>query len=197
MFLQAPTASIPPIVLPPIPEGRFYAQWDFWVSLGTMLLAMVTAWLALETRRMRRGADRALEVMQSAMWAQSEDTHRSLDIARRNADAALMSASANQEQIAALRRQDRAWIIVSPPNMEKLAGFGADESILNIFYAPIVITNHGKGIAMITCASARFQVLTRDQELPPEPEYPSPYGRKMEGGCFCLHPHPYSRYSRR
>ena len=39
------------------PESVFYTQWDFWVSIFTFALAVMTGWLALETRRLRKEAD--------------------------------------------------------------------------------------------------------------------------------------------
>lgn len=209
MQLGPPPIYIPQVVLPAPPEMPFYGQWDFWVSVGTMILATVTAWLAVETRRMRRGADRALDVTQNAMKAQAEDTRnslgvaernaeaalrnamanqeqaadmrRSLEIAKRTADAAMMSAETNQEQINALRRQDRAWISVAPPNVEKLSELADLVSTLGFFYAPLIFTNYGKGIAIITRASARFHTLPKGEALPSEPEYDCPENRKMEG----------------
>ena len=63
---------IPPPPVPPIrvefitPEPLWYAQWDFWVSVGTLILAAVTGWYAWETRRLRKGSDKAVAAAQQS-----------------------------------------------------------------------------------------------------------------------------------
>jgi hypothetical protein len=52
MQLQLP-ATPPVLVQWIIPEPHFYAQWDFWLSVVTLLLVIVTFLLVLETRRMQ------------------------------------------------------------------------------------------------------------------------------------------------
>ena len=48
-FLPYPAA---PIVMNWFtPEKPFYQEWDFWVSLGTLILVLVTAWVAIRRRR--------------------------------------------------------------------------------------------------------------------------------------------------
>jgi hypothetical protein len=90
------------------PEHPWYAQWDFWVSVGTLIVAAMTGWYAWETRRLRKGSDKAMGKLAKhaenaaaaakesadaarksaeALAAQAEDTKKALEIAQRNADA--------------------------------------------------------------------------------------------------------------
>ncbi len=57
-------------MLPPLqllgllrPEKPFYQEWDFWVSVFTLLLASATLWVAAETRQMRKSSDETMEEM--------------------------------------------------------------------------------------------------------------------------------------
>ena len=70
------------------PELPFYEQWDFWVSIGTMLLAGVTAWLAIETRRIRRGSDEAMADMRKYASDSAAAATTSAKAAEQSADAA-------------------------------------------------------------------------------------------------------------
>src|ERR1039457_824601 len=46
------------------PEKPWYQNWELWVSVCTLLLACATIWLALETRRMRKGSEGAMKGME-------------------------------------------------------------------------------------------------------------------------------------
>lgn len=98
------------------PEKLFYQEWDFWVSIGTMLLALATIWLALETRRMRRGSDKAMgelakhaENAAKASLEQAKDTRTALEIATRNAAASERLAEANETLAIS---GYRGWLVV-------------------------------------------------------------------------------------
>ena len=55
---------IPPIHVTVVaPEHLWYMQWDFWLSVFTLLLADATLWLVFETRRLRKGSDAAMANM--------------------------------------------------------------------------------------------------------------------------------------
>ena len=75
-------------------------QWDFWLSVFTLLLAVATLWLVFETRRMRKGGDAAM----ANMLQHASDSARAAGI---SADAAVKSADSTK--ILAETGQ-RAWI---------------------------------------------------------------------------------------
>jgi hypothetical protein len=87
----------------------WYSDWNFWVSAGTLAVAVTTAYYAWETRKLRQGNDRALETSRAAMEQQAEDTQRSLKVAETTAKAAEDSAEATK----LLAAGQRAWITVS------------------------------------------------------------------------------------
>ena len=92
MMLQLPA---PPehvrIVFMPAIEKPFYTEADFWVAIGTVLLACITAWLAWETRELRR------------------DGAEGVKAAGRSAAAAEKSAAIARE---AMQRTLRAYVVV-------------------------------------------------------------------------------------
>jgi hypothetical protein len=138
--------SVPPIRVEFItPEPLWYAQWDFWVSVGTILLAMMTGWLALETRRMRRGSDKAMgelakhaenaaaaakesaEVAKKsaeALTSQTDVMASALKVAERSAIASEKSAAAADQSATLALQSERAWVMLtkvqSSPNLVKL-----------------------------------------------------------------------------
>lgn len=74
-----------------MPEKMFYQEWDFWVSVFTLLLVLVTAKLALETKKLR------------------EDSARSIAASESTAKASAASAAIAQ---AAMHRTLRAYVTV-------------------------------------------------------------------------------------
>jgi hypothetical protein len=102
MQLQLP--PMPPIVVQWItPEAPFYAQWDFWLSVVTMLLVIVTFLLVLETRRMRTSSDTSMrEILKHA--------EASADAASRSAKAAETSADTSRTSV---ELRNRAWVHLS------------------------------------------------------------------------------------
>ena len=72
----------------PSPNNPFYTEADFWVALGTVLLACVTAWLALETRKLRRDGAESITA-----------ARRSADAAQENSKAALASLKIAEESM--------------------------------------------------------------------------------------------------
>lgn len=89
--MQAPT--IPPIHVTVVaPEHPWYAQWDFWISGGTLLVAMLTGWYAYETRRLRKGSDKAMAEL-------SKHAENAATGSRQSAAAAERSAIALTEQV--------------------------------------------------------------------------------------------------
>jgi len=49
------------------PEKLFYENWEFWLSLFTFLLAAMTAWLALETRGLRKDSVESIQAARSSV----------------------------------------------------------------------------------------------------------------------------------
>jgi hypothetical protein len=60
MRFALPTMPAPVIQLL-TPEKLFYHEWDFWLTLFTFVLAGMTAWLALETRFLRRDSAESIK----------------------------------------------------------------------------------------------------------------------------------------
>jgi hypothetical protein len=112
--------SISPVVVQWLaPEKSFYQEWDFWVSFGTLLLAFITAWLAWETRGLRKDSAKAIGA--------SEETARS----------AAASAAIAQ---AAMERSLRAYVTVERPepfnqNAAKIP-HGVSVSVINTGQTP-------------------------------------------------------------
>lgn len=89
-----------------LPEHPFYAQWDFWLAAITLVLAGTTAWLALETRQMRIGSDRAMgELVKRAEEAGTAS--------KRSADAAQEGLRLAGAQGEALKRNAGAMELLS------------------------------------------------------------------------------------
>jgi hypothetical protein len=65
-----------------IEDKPWYFQWDLWVSVFTLLLAVGTIWLALETRRMRKGSDNAMTEMAAHAAASARAAEKSADATR-------------------------------------------------------------------------------------------------------------------
>ena len=76
-FLPPPPHVIQ-LTLPPVSDVSFWAQWDFWVALSTLLLAGITLFLALETRKMRQGADSSLRLAIQGVQEQVQMNRRLL-----------------------------------------------------------------------------------------------------------------------
>jgi hypothetical protein len=92
------------IQLPPVPpvhvtfltqEPYWWTQWDFWVSVFTFALALMTGWLAWETRALRK------------------DSAKSIKASNATARAAAASVEVAQE---AMRRSLRAYVTVQSVN---------------------------------------------------------------------------------
>lgn len=84
MQIQPP--GVPPIVVHWfVPEPIFYREWDFWLSVATMLLALITGWLAWETRGLRQDSAKAIRASRNTAKAalaqvnlSKESMHRTL-----------------------------------------------------------------------------------------------------------------------
>lgn len=130
--MQAGLLPVPPINVNVVARERgWYLQWDLWLSLITLALALVTSWLAWETRKMRQGSDKAIgelskhaedaasaakesamaaKASANALTVQAGHTANALEIAKRNAESADRLAEANE---ALAITGQRAWIIVN------------------------------------------------------------------------------------
>jgi hypothetical protein len=106
MQIQLP--AMPPIVVQWItPEAHFYAQWNFWLSVFTLLLVVATFLLVLETRSMRTSSDTSMRDM-------LKHAEASADAARRSANAAEVSADASKKSV---ELGNRAWVHLSALSM--------------------------------------------------------------------------------
>lgn len=57
-------------------EKPWYSEADFWVAIGTVLLAAITGWLAYETRRLRQDGAKGVEAaIKSAGAAETNATY--------------------------------------------------------------------------------------------------------------------------
>lgn len=72
------------ILLPPIPpvhvafvtqEPYWWARWDFWASFFTFALAIMTGWLAWETRGLRKDSARSIKASEQTAAAAAESAH--------------------------------------------------------------------------------------------------------------------------
>ncbi len=74
--------SIPPVIVHWLtPEKLLYQDWEFWLVLFTFALAVMTGWLALETRALRLESARAIgaaEESAKAALAAVEISHQQL-----------------------------------------------------------------------------------------------------------------------
>lgn len=65
--MQLAPPPIPPVVVHwLLPEKLFYQEWEFWLSLFTFALAVVTGWLALETRGLRKDSAESIKAAQQS-----------------------------------------------------------------------------------------------------------------------------------
>jgi hypothetical protein len=79
MILASPLALCALLL---IEDKPWYFQWDLWVSVFTLLLAVGTIWLALETRKMRKGSDKAMTEMAAHAAASARAAEKSADATR-------------------------------------------------------------------------------------------------------------------
>jgi len=63
-IVQVPSVPLVKVVFMHL-DRPFYTEWDFWVSVFTLVLAVGTLWLAFETRGMRKSADQGMRVMET------------------------------------------------------------------------------------------------------------------------------------
>jgi hypothetical protein len=112
---------MPPVVVRWItPEARFYSQWDFWLSIFTLLLVVATLLVVFETHRMRTSSDTSMREM--------------LQHAEASAGAANASAEAAQ---ALVNLGERAWVTV-----REYAGSWSNYNDL-VWHVKVVLTNSG------------------------------------------------------
>jgi hypothetical protein len=79
-------AAVNAVTSPNPSEPRWYLEWDFWVSVFTLALSVITGWLAWETRKLRQdGGESIAAAKQSA------------DAAQKSSEAALNSARIAEE----------------------------------------------------------------------------------------------------
>jgi len=134
--MQLPT--VPPIHVTVVsPERPWYADWNLWVSIGTLIVAAMTGWYAYETRKLRKGSDKAMadlskhaehaataskesaeaaKASAGALGIQAQNTVKALEVAERNATAAEKSANTASESITlakdSMRVSLRAYVTV-------------------------------------------------------------------------------------
>lgn len=132
-------------------ELPFYEQWDFWVSIGTLLLAGVTGWLAVETRRIRRGSDEAMADMRR--------------YAAVSADAATASAKAAEQSTAAakalLEVGNRPWLTASQIQVLARTVTGLPETLVT------TLENGGRS-PVLALQFAQWSAIGESLEISPE-----------------------------
>jgi hypothetical protein len=134
------------------PEQVWYMQWDFWLSVFTLLLAGATLWLACETRRMRKGSDEAMANMVQHASHSAKAAGISADAAVKSAESTKILAEAGQ----------RAWITFEEPLVEaKDTSFPAP--VAHIVKVVSTLKNCGKTPAVEVRAQEFFELF----EQPP------------------------------
>lgn len=146
--------QLPP--MPPVhvtfvtPEPLFYTQWDFWVSFFTFALAVMTGWLAWETRALRRDSKGAAEG------------------AQKSADAAQKTIEMSEKHFAIA---NRAWITLAEIEIKQRRPDQLPH------FAVTTIENGGNSPAVGISSAQWWKVLP---ELPNPPDYygvvPEPRG---------------------
>lgn len=104
----------------PSPHVVFDESWftpDTMVGWSTLLLAVITFYLAIMTHRMAREAKRSRIDNEGALNVQHEQTERSLKLAQASADAATMSAVATKQMVEV---GQRAFVCVSKTVIQRL-----------------------------------------------------------------------------
>jgi hypothetical protein len=84
-------------------EKMFYEEWDFWLSAATLLLAGITGWLALETRQMRQGSDKAMNELAKHAQSAANSSKESSDAARASAAALKVQAETTSQAVVIAR----------------------------------------------------------------------------------------------
>jgi hypothetical protein len=119
-----------------VETAPWFLQWDLWVSVFTLLLAVGTIWLALETRGMRKGSDKAMAEMSSHAAASAR-------AAEKSADATLALAEIGQ----------RAWISIKSVY---LLGDLAEQNLLAM---RVTMLNSGNTPGLITHVGFHYYIL--------------------------------------
>jgi hypothetical protein len=140
--------ALPALLL--IEDSVWYLQWDFWVSVFTLLLAVGTIWLALETRGMRKGSDKAMDEMATHAAASARAAEKSADATRALAEIG-----------------QRAWISV------KSVYVLGDLAEQNLLALRVTMLNSGNTPGLVTHIGFHYYVLT---SFPESPGYHSNHG---------------------
>jgi hypothetical protein len=86
--MQIHLLPLPPVQVSFVtPASPWYAQWDFWVSVGTLVVALMTGCYAWETRRPRKGSDRSMAALSRHAEAAAKVSQDSAAAAQRSAEA--------------------------------------------------------------------------------------------------------------
>jgi len=194
----APDIRIPTVQIPAAPDNEEGLSYErlilaIWTMVAAVAaLAVFTAFLAWETRRLRVASDRALRMITETMRSQAEDLKEALAIAERHAavsettaEAAKMAAEATARTSAHLIVGQRAWIVASPPRiplteLRKLEEL-ASQQASGVLQIPVLVTNRGRNVAYIRLAKANMVILPQNQDLPAEPGYESPTATAIRG----------------
>jgi hypothetical protein len=139
-------ARLAPLALLLIDDKPFYLLWDFWLSVFTLVLAVGTIWIALETRSMRKGSDKATAEM-------AKHAEASARAAEKSADATKALAETGQ----------RAWISI------KSAYLRQNLADLNVLDIAVTLLNTGNTPGLVTHVSFHYYVL--DTGFPEKPGY--------------------------
>jgi hypothetical protein len=195
--IHPPSPPAPAIRLPPIRDTRGTLTPEDWIALATLAMAAVIAALAVFTallvRRLGMGSDQGLLLAREAFGTQAENTNKALAVSDRHAangektaEAAKIAADATAQMVAHLMQERRAWVVVPPPRvarlaeLRRLAELGPPDS-WGVLQVPLVVMNRGQSMAVIQLAKACLMILPEDEELPPEPHDEGPHFASIRG----------------
>jgi hypothetical protein len=185
--IQPPAPPVPVIRLPPIPNTNGSPTPDAWIPLATLAMAaavvVLTVFTALLVRRLKTGTDQGLLLAREAISTQTGNMKEALE---KTAEAAKVAADATAKMVAHLMQERRAWVVVPPPRvarlaeLRRLAELGSTQS-WGVLQVPLVVMNRGQSIAIIQLARAGMMLLPEDEELPPELEYEGSHFASIRG----------------
>lgn len=148
-------------------KGKWYDTFlnhtpDWFVAAFTALLTFVTYRLVTSTNKLWEAGERQIALARETATAQSRETRRSIAVAERAADAAMLNARA-------AIGIELPFLRIDPAKFGNGATRGNDGSLRYCFYvAEIIVSNSGRTKAIPITIEFGW---TFGAELPPEPEY--------------------------
>lgn len=136
-------------------EPVWYLQWDLWVGIWTFALSAFTAWVAFETRKMRKGSDQAMSIMAKH--------------AAESAQAAIVSAAATK---ALVEIGQRPWLSIR--SIQLTRELTTEEPAVSL---SVRFTNSGATPAQDV--RTNHYSLVAQADFPDDPPYPMATGSKQ------------------